>query len=353
MTTAMRVDDQQVDGITAHIQHSKSHQTNLSPAMPRRKSAVARQLSVHRAFTAGVTQCVTYTLGAVSPQASPGSGAPVPEVPLDFPREWFDFFDPDDPEHLISIDLTWLLSRWTCMFGTASCHGIIAGRQPDGCCTHGAYLSDEDDRKRLEAGVAMLTADDWQFHPKGSGKDPLGKNGYLEESTDLDDEPALKTRLHKGACIFLNRPGFHRGTGCSLHAMALRRGIEPLTVKPDVCWQLPVRRTQEWETRPDGTEILKTTITEFDRRGWGEGGHDLDWYCSGSPETHVGATAVWESYAPELTELIGAAAYAELAKVCRRREKIGLVAIHPATAAATDRRTTDIKYEQLDQDSNL
>ncbi|MGZ8177053.1 hypothetical protein ACXVUM_03915 [Williamsia sp. SKLECPSW1] len=271
---------------------------------------------------------------------------PVPEVPLDFPREWVEFFDPADPEHLVSADLTWLLSHWTCVFGTPACHGIIEGRPDDGCCNHGAYLSDADDRERLERGMSMLTAEDWQFHAKGSGKDPLGKRGYLEEG-ELEDEPALKTRVHKGACIFLNRPGFAGGVGCALHGMALRKGLEPLTVKPDVCWQLPVRREQDWVDRPDGTQILKTTITEYDRRGWGEGGHDLKWYCSGSPEAHVGAEPVWKSYAPELTELIGADAYEELARICRRRAGLGIVAVHPATAAATGRRETDIKYSEL------
>ncbi|WP_298446458.1 hypothetical protein [Gordonia sp. (in: high G+C Gram-positive bacteria)] len=271
---------------------------------------------------------------------------PAPEVPLDFPHEWYDFFDPADPEHLISADLTWLLSRWSCVFGTPACQGIIAGRPDDGCCSHGAYLTDDEDRERLAAGMALLTADDWQFFKKGSGADPLGERGYLEES-DLDDEPALKTRTVKGACIFLNRPGFAAGPGCALHSMALRRGLEPLTVKPDVCWQLPVRREQEWVTRPDGTEILKTTITEYDRRGWGEGGHDLQWYCSGSPDAHVGATPVFESYAPELTELLGAPAYEVLAAACRQRTRLGIVAIHPATAAATTRLDRDLKYEQL------
>ncbi|ALG85889.1 hypothetical protein [Gordonia phthalatica] len=273
--------------------------------------------------------------------------APVPEVPLDFPREWFEFVDPADDEHLISADLTWLLSRWNCVFGTPACHGIIAGRQSDGCCTHGAYLTDDEDRETLAAGVAMLTEEDWQFYREGSGKDPLGRRGYLEEAEDLDNEPALKTRLHDGACIFLNRPGFAAGYGCALHSMALRKGLEPLTVKPEVCWQLPMRRTQEWVERPDGTEILKTQLTEFDRRGWGEGGHDLDWYCSGSPEAHTGARQVFESYKPELIALIGEPAYDVLAAACRRRNELGLVAVHPATAAATSRRENDIKYEQL------
>jgi hypothetical protein len=103
---------------------------------------------------------------------------------------------------------------------------------------------------------------------------------------------------------------------------------------PEGCWQLPIRRTQDWVTRPDGTEILKTTITEYDRRGWGEGGADLHWYCSGDPAAHTGSRQVWQSYGPELTELLGEKVYNELAALCKRRAVLGLVAIHPATAAA-------------------
>ena len=215
---------------------------------------------------------------------------PSPEVDLDFPREWVEFVDPDNSEHLISADMTWLLSHWTCVFGTPACQGIIGDRPDDGCCSHGAFLSDQEDQDKLDASVKMLTAEDWQFMEKG-----LGKKGYVEED-DLEDEPALRTRRYKGACIFLNRPGFAGGEGCALHSMALKKGIEPLEVKPDVCWQLPIRRTQDWVDRPDGVQILKTTITEYDRRGWGEGGDDLAWYCSGSPDAHVGERQVWQSY---------------------------------------------------------
>lgn len=253
---------------------------------------------------------------------------PSPEVDLDFPREWVEFVDPDNSEHLISADMTWLLSHWTCVFGTPACQGIIGDRPDDGCCSHGAFLSDQEDQDKLDASVKMLTAEDWQFMEKG-----LGKKGYVEED-DLEDEPALRTRRYKGACIFLNRPGFAGGEGCALHSMALKKGIEPLEVKPDVCWQLPIRRTQDWVDRPDGVQILKTTITEYDRRGWGEGGLDLHWYCTGDPNAHVGAKAVWESYAPELTELLGEKAYAELAAICKRRSALGLVAVHPATRLA-------------------
>ncbi|WP_180896823.1 hypothetical protein, partial [Mycobacterium tuberculosis] len=200
---------------------------------------------------------------------------PGQEVELDFAREWVEFYDPDNPEHLIAADLTWLLSRWACVFGTPACQGTVAGRPNDGCCSHGAFLSDDDDRTRLADAVHKLTDDDWQFRAKG-----LRRKGYLELD-EHDGQPQHRTRKHKGACIFLNRPGFAGGAGCALHSKALKLGVPPLTMKPDVCWQLPIRRSQEWVTRPDGTEILKTTLTEYDRRGWGSGGADLHWYCTG------------------------------------------------------------------------
>ena len=250
------------------------------------------------------------------------------EVELDFTREWVEFYDPDNPEHLIAADLTWLLSRWTCVFGTPACQGTVAGRPNDGCCSHGAFLCDDDDRARLDDAVTKLTDKEWQFREQG-----LGRKGYLELD-EHDNEQQWRTRKFKGACIFLNRPGFKGGAGCALHIKALKLKVPPLTMKPDVCWQLPIRRSQEWVTRPDGSEILKTTITEYDRRSWGPGGADLHWFCTGDPAAHVGAKQVWESLADELTELIGEKAYAELAAMCKRRNKLGLVAVHPATRAA-------------------
>src|SRR5207248_10347260 len=127
---------------------------------------------------------------------------------------------------------------------------------------------------------------------------------------------------------------FAGSSGCALHALATRECRRPLETKPEVCWQLPVRREQEWVVRPDGTKVLLSTIAEFDRRSWGEGGHDLDWYCTSSPEAHVGHEPMYESYGPELVALLGEPAYVELARICTERLKTGLVAEHPATTAA-------------------
>jgi hypothetical protein len=251
---------------------------------------------------------------------------PLFEVPLDFAREWVEFPDPADPDHVVRADLTWLTSAWTCIFGRG-CAGVVEGRPDDGCCSHGAYFTDDDDRSRVAAAVAELSDDDWQLAAVGRGE-------WTEEdspSADDGDEPSLRTRVVDGACVFLNRPGFPGGAGCALHRMALRTGVHPLITKPDVCWQLPVRRSQEHVERPDGTRVLVSTIGEFDRRGWGPGGADLHWWCTGAPLAHVSPEPLVDTYAPELTELLGEAAYAELRRLAELRLDQGLVAPHPAS----------------------
>ena len=264
------------------------------------------------------------------PNASEG---PPTEVPLDFAREWVEFPDPADPDHVVRADLTWLTSAWTCIYGRG-CAGIVEGRADDGCCDHGAFFTDEDDLTRVGAAVAELTAADWQR----AGEVGRDRASWTEADTltepGPDGEPAeeaLRTRVVDGACVFLNRPGFAAGAGCALHAMALRVGRHPLETKPDVCWQLPVRREQEWVTRPDDTKVLVDTIGEFDRRGWGPGGHDLHWWCTGSPLAHVAPDPLVDTYGPELVALIGQPAYDELRRLTEARLDAGLVAPHPAS----------------------
>jgi hypothetical protein len=264
------------------------------------------------------------------------------ETGLDFPRAWVEFADPTNAEQVFRCDLTWLTSRWNCVFGQG-CQGIRPGRATDGCCTLGAHFSDEDDEKRVASHVERLTPEIWQFHDIGrasgwveeahedgadedDGIGPDGEDGTdvtdSEDGTDDEDEndePARQTRRLDGACIFHNRPGFPGGQGCALHMLALREGREPLETKPDVCWQLPIRRTFEWVEQPDGEQVLMVSIGEYDRRGWGPGGHDLHWWCTSAPSAHGAGKPVYVSYRPELTELMGEAAYLRLAELCEQR----------------------------------
>jgi hypothetical protein len=86
--------------------------------------------------------------------------------------------------------------------------------------------------------------------------------------------------------------------------------------------------------RPDETQYLEITIAEYDRRGWGPGGHDLRWWCTGATEAHIGGEPVYRSYAAELTELMGAAGYQTLVALCQQREQAQHpIAPHPADPA--------------------
>ena len=223
-------------------------------------------------------------------------------------------------------DVEFLRSNWTCIWGRG-CLGIHDEPAPhlgDGCCSVGAVLDGVEEAMTISALAATIAEERFQHHAEAAA------HGVFADA-DADAEDRTATRVVDGACIFLNRPGFPGGGGCALHRMALRHDLHPLTTKPDVCWQLPVRREQEHVDRADGTRVLQTTIGEFDRRGWGAGGHDLHWWCTGAPAAHVSPEPLVDTYADELTALIGAPAYRELRRLTELRLDQGLVAPHPAS----------------------
>jgi hypothetical protein len=250
----------------------------------------------------------------------------VPEVDLVFPRAYVEFANPADDSEVMRCDLTWLTSRYMCIFGQG-CQGIYKDAPDVGCCTLGAHFADKDDERRVASYVDQLDAETWQFKPEGR----LRKRDWID--TDQDGERKTLVVEYDGqeACVFHNRSDFHLGAGCALHALALQQGRNPLETKPDVCWQLPIRRTFRTVSRQDGTAYTEVSIGEYDRRGWGPGGHDLDWYCSGNTEAHVAPDPVYVTHEPELVELMGRAAYDELVRHCEAHLRSrSALAVHPA-----------------------
>lgn len=229
------------------------------------------------------------------PSRAAGSVAPVSV------REWVTFADPDNPDHEIRADLSWLLSRWQCIFGRG-CRGIAADRPDDGCCSHGAFFSGPADERRVRAAARDLTSTDWQRY---------GTRALVSTDT-LDGRPARRTRTVAGGCVFLNRPGSAAGAGCALHALALRTGRHPLQTKPDVCWQLPLSAVGDPERQI-------TTVTEFSRASWGAGGATLSWWCTESAAAQAAHAPLFRTYAAELRTLLGTPVYEELARLCEQR----------------------------------
>jgi hypothetical protein len=216
-------------------------------------------------------------------------------MPPDDGHDWISIEDPDY-ERTWLFDATFLRSNWVCIYGRG-CQGILTEPAPhlaQGCCSMGAWFTDEDDRARVDRAAARLTDADWQHRREGAGRWWRGRG--------KDD---VSTRLVDRACIFLNRPGFETGPGCALHLGALRVGEPPHTWKPNVCWQLPLRIDEL--TDSDGH--ITTMVREWKRRDWGDGGAEFAWWCTESPDAFAGNRPVYQSLKPELIELIGEKVY--------------------------------------------
>src|SRR5690606_1161150 len=93
----------------------------------------------------------------------------MPAAPTPADRhEWLSFEDPDEDRTWL-FDLTFLLSRWTCVFGRG-CQGVLTERAPElvqGCCSYGAHFTDDADRARTVEAAATLDDDEWQFAEEG------------------------------------------------------------------------------------------------------------------------------------------------------------------------------------------
>lgn len=220
---------------------------------------------------------------------------------FDNTAQWIVFDDPEDKNKTWVFDATFLLSNWTCIFGNG-CKGILDRDTTDlglGCCSHGAHIFDEDEQKRIERLSKKLPSSLWQF------KDIASKKGIFANTKD-----GKKTRVHSGACIFLNRVGFPGGHGCALHIYAVRNKKPPLKYKPYVCWQLPLR----FEDLKDEAGHIYTVLRKWRRYDWGPGGSDFYWWCTESPEAFVGKLPVYLALKADLIELCGQEIYSILKK---------------------------------------
>ena len=180
-----------------------------------------------------------------------------------------EFVDPVDGTRW-SVDVGFLGSRWTCIWGQG-CQGILDHPAEDlghGCCSVGTELLDEDEAMLISALAASLDDERFQY------ADHVRAHGIFR------DEARDHTAVVDGACIFFNRPGFEGGVGCALHLQALADGDRPIDGKPSVCWQLPLKV----DDADDGTRTLR----RWRRSDWGLDA-DLAWCCTEEREPYSGA----------------------------------------------------------------
>jgi hypothetical protein len=243
-------------------------------------------------------------------------------------REWVGFDDPKEDGRRWQVDVTFLLSSWQCIFG-CGCQGVLTEPAPEmiqGCCSYGAHFSDKKDRDHVVRTSKLLTTDDWEFAEVGWKKGIFAKCGK-----DEDGKQEWRTRLVDDACIFLNRDGFPNGPGCALHQYAMNHDLHHSDLKPEVCWQLPLRRIDE--EQEDGTVV--STLTEFARDGWGEGGDDFAWWCTEEAAAFSGSEPVYRSLSVELRKMMGEKLYRQVVAYLEQREALEQpVIVHPAQKVA-------------------
>jgi hypothetical protein len=106
-----------------------------------------------------------------------------------------------------------------------------------------------------------------------------------------------------------------------------------MDLKPEVCWQLPLRR----EDDTDSTGHVTSIVRQWERRDWGNGGAEFHWWCTEAAEAFGGHEPVYVSLRDELVEIVGRPVYELLATELQRRGA-DCPLPHPAVAVAPPRR---------------
>jgi len=217
-------------------------------------------------------------------------------------REWATFIDARDASQW-NIDLTFLASSWTCIYGRG-CKGIH-GKPVGGCCEAGVFIQvgadDEqgaEDFAKLSDRVEELTQEDW---------DLVGE--YRDSWFKERSRGSRHTRLSDGMCVFQNTGDGPSGTiGCAFHVAAIRRGEDPLDWKPYTCGLVPFAVDHS-------DDETKHTLRPYEHeRDWGSGdGEPLDWWCVDAPEAYIADQALYRTEERLLRRVLGDDLYDEVA----------------------------------------
>lgn len=244
--------------------------------------------------------------------------------------EWLEFDDPADDKRRFSVNLNFMASNWSCIFGKG-CPGIFGAGDAYtlddvGCCHDGVYFENKQDFDHTADMVKQLTDEDWDAT---LSRNAMSGGWYRKAPyADLAAEDApYKTRVFQRGCIFSNRANGTVGntgkTGCAFHHLAARTGQDVTDVKPTVCWTDPLRVVEEDED--DGSRIV--TIRAWDSDDWntnenfdGDDHEDVvKWFCTDTPDAYLGTSAVIHTMEHELRKIMGDVGYEFLREEVLRR----------------------------------
>ena len=107
-----------------------------------------------------------------------------------------------------------------------------------------------------------------------------------------------------------------------MHRAALEVGERPLDWKPEVCWQLPLRRVDE----TDDHGHVTSTLREWKRRDWGAGGFEL--LDRDTEAGRLGDRPVFRALRDEIVAMVGETPYQML--VAHLDGRTGTLLPHPA-----------------------
>ncbi len=106
-------------------------------------------------------------------------------------------------------------------------------------------------------------------------------------------------------------------------------GRRPMDLKPEVCWQVPLRRVDS----TDEVGHVTSTVREWKRRDWGEGGQEFHWWCVEEPEAFTGINTVLSTMGDELAAMVGGPVHELLLAAIAERCATNTLLPHPAVRA--------------------
>ena len=220
------------------------------------------------------------------------------------------FEDPDEDRTWV-FDVTFLTSNWTCIFGRAAGRADRAAPElVQGCCSYGAHFTDEDDSPDVEAMAERLTADQWQFRKAWPNK----RGGIAKITATARPSPGSSTAPASSS----TGPASPAARAAPSTGRRSRPASGSWTGSPRCAGSCRCAGS----TSTDDYGHVTSTVREWKRRDWGEGGDEFHWWCTDGHEAFVGHRPVYLEMRDEIIELVGEGPYESivmpLAEPCSR-----------------------------------